>query len=110
MEIKAQPIPLRQDDSGALRVGQTRVLLELVIEAFNQGKSPEEIVLLYETLSLADVYAVITYYLHHRDAVLAYMRQRQTETEQLWRELDTQSDNERLRRQIQERRANYSTQ
>ena len=34
---KIDMLPLRQDGSGALRVGETRVLLELVIQAFQDG-------------------------------------------------------------------------
>ena len=53
--------PLRREDSGAIRVGQTRVLLELVVHAFQDGATPEAIVQGYPTLSLAEVYAVIAY-------------------------------------------------
>src|SRR5262245_54690550 len=33
--------PLREDSSGAVRIGQSRVLLELVIRAFQDGATPE---------------------------------------------------------------------
>jgi hypothetical protein len=36
-------VPLRRDGTGALRVGTSRVLLELVIEAFHDGETPESI-------------------------------------------------------------------
>ncbi|HVK16273.1 MAG TPA: DUF433 domain-containing protein [Fimbriiglobus sp.] len=65
--------PLRMDDSGAIRVGETRVLMVLVIEAFQDGATPEGIVLQYPTLSLADVYAVIAYYLRHKAEVEEYV-------------------------------------
>ena len=45
--------PLTQDESGAVRVGNSRVLLETVIRAFQDGKSPESIVNRYSTLSLS---------------------------------------------------------
>jgi uncharacterized protein (DUF433 family) len=56
-------IPLRTDEHGAIRIGKTRVLLELVIHAYYMGETPEGIVDSYPTLTTADVYAVNAYYL-----------------------------------------------
>ena len=56
-------VPLREDPPGVIRVGQSRVLLELVLRAFNRGESAEGIVRSYPALRLADVYAVIGRYL-----------------------------------------------
>src|ERR1700722_17122257 len=52
-------ITLQEDASGALRVGQSRVLLELVIHAFQDGATPETIVHSYPSVSLADFNGVI---------------------------------------------------
>ncbi|HUY88165.1 MAG TPA: DUF433 domain-containing protein [Pirellulales bacterium] len=57
------PVPLYEDPPGVFRVGKSRVLLELVIRAFQRGQTPEAIIQSYDTLSLADVYAVVSYYL-----------------------------------------------
>lgn len=57
------PIPLYEDPPGVLRVGKGRVLLEMVIRAFQRGQTPEAIIQSYDTLSLANVYAVVSYYL-----------------------------------------------
>jgi len=59
--VQAEAPPIREDADGALRVGNSRVLLELVIRAFQDGATPETIVQRYSTLARADVYAVITY-------------------------------------------------
>lgn len=75
--LEAPPVPLRSDKHGVIRVGKTRVPLDTVVHAFNQGASPEEIAMSYPTLDLADVYAVINYYLYNRDKVDAYLRQRE---------------------------------
>jgi hypothetical protein len=56
-------VPLWEDPPGAFRVGKSRVLLELVLRAFQRGESPEGIVRSYRTLALPDVYAVISRYL-----------------------------------------------
>ena len=69
-------VPLCRDDFGAIRVGKSRVLVELVIRAFQNGQTPEAIVESYDTLNLADVYAVIGYYLRHPDAIDRYLAER----------------------------------
>ena len=56
-------VPLREEPAGVLRVGNSRVLLELVLQKFNEGATPEAIVQSYDTLNLADVYAVVSRYL-----------------------------------------------
>jgi uncharacterized protein (DUF433 family) len=81
--IHADRPPLRVDDGGAVRIGQTRVSLDLVVEQFENGMSPEEMIRAYDTLNLADVYAVVAYYLKHRDDVSAYLKRRGEEAESL---------------------------
>lgn len=51
-------VPLREEPAGVIRVGKSRVLLELVLRAFQAGATPEAIVQMYDSLSLVDVYAV----------------------------------------------------
>ena len=79
--IKSEKPPLREDKTGAIRVGNTRVLLEIVIRAFQDGASPESIVNRYPTLTLPDTYGAIAYYLNNQDAVEAYLNQREELTE-----------------------------
>jgi uncharacterized protein (DUF433 family) len=88
--VQAEAPPLREDANSALRVGDSRVLLDLVIRAFQDGATPETIVQRYSTLSLSDVYAVIAYYLRHRNEVDAYMSRREQEAEIVRQRLDTQ--------------------
>ena len=77
LTLERETPPLREDETGAIRVGNSRILLETVIRAFQDGASPESIVHRYSTLSLSDVYNTIGYYLRHRDAVEAYLNQRE---------------------------------
>lgn len=81
-------IPLRTDEHGAIRIGQTRVLLELVIHAYYLGETPESIVDSYPSLTTADVYTVIGYYLLNRDEIDAYVRQRDTEAEKILHDIE----------------------
>ena len=75
--LKSEKPPLREDKTGAIRVGNSRVLLEIVIRAFQNGASPESIVSQYSTLSLSDTYGAIAYYLKNKDAVETYLNQRE---------------------------------
>jgi len=67
-------IPLHEDPTGILRVGKSRVLLELVIRAFQRGETPEGIVQSFDTLKLPDVYAVVSYYLANPAPIDEYLR------------------------------------
>ena len=71
------PVPLKTDIDGVVRVGNTRVTLDTVVGAFKEGATAEEIVSQYPSLLLADVYAVIGYYLQRQPEVEAYLDQRQ---------------------------------
>ena len=42
------PVPLREDPPGVFRVGNTRVLLELVLRAYQRGVSPQDIVRMFD--------------------------------------------------------------
>src|SRR5436190_16077497 len=83
LAIHAERPPLRVDEGDAVRVGNSRVSLDLVVEQYENGMSPEEMVRAYDTLVLADVYAVIAYYLRHREEVRAYVKRRAEEAEVL---------------------------
>ncbi len=103
--VKTDAPPIREDASGALRVGDSRVLLELVIRAFQDGATPETIVLRYDTLALEDVYAIITYYLRHRDDIEQYLAQREQQAEEMRQQMERQqSDLSEIRARLQARR------
>jgi len=84
-ELPLDPVipPLRLDEGGVFRVGNSRIGLDLVVEQYDSGMTPEGMVRAYDTLLLADVYAAIEYYLRHRDAVRAYLKRRAEEAETL---------------------------
>lgn len=67
------PVPLTLDAGDTVLVSGTRVTLAAVVELFNGGSSPEDIVQSYSSLALADVYAVVTYYLRNRAEVDGYL-------------------------------------
>jgi len=67
-------VPLWEEPAGVFRIGQSRVLLELVLRAFRRGESPEGIVRSYPALRLADVYTVIGRYLANPAPFDDYLR------------------------------------
>ena len=75
--------PLRVDDGGVVRVGKSRISFDVVVEQYENGMTPEEMVRAYDTLVLADVHSAIGYYLRHTDEVRSYLHQRQIEAESL---------------------------
>ena len=75
--------PLRVDEGGVVRVGKGRISLDLVVEQYENGMTPAELVRAYDTLRLADVYAVIAYYLRHPDEVRGYLKRRAEQAESL---------------------------
>jgi uncharacterized protein (DUF433 family) len=75
---------VRVDEHGAMRIGNSRVMLDSIVAGFEQGHSPETLQQQYPTLSLEEVCWVITYYLAHTDEVHTYLK-RQDELWEAWR-------------------------
>src|SRR3989304_1076892 len=81
LPLHADRPPLRVDEGGIVRVGSSRVSLDLVVEQYENGMTPEDMVRAYDTLDLAAVHAAISYYLRHRNEVRAYLSERGREAE-----------------------------
>lgn len=106
MPLEAIAVPLFDDGQGGLRVTGTRVLLERIVHAFEEGATPEGIVQSYDTLSLTDVYVVLSWYLRHKKEVEDYLRQRSKDAEAIRREIEAkQPDRAELRARLMARRA-----
>ena len=75
--------PLAADEHGCIRVGGTRISLDIVVADFESGLSPKEIAERYDVLDLADVFGAITYYLRHRTEVKAYLTRRASEAQEI---------------------------
>jgi len=100
LTLAAEPLPLRTDRDGIVRVGGTRVPLDTVVYAFNEGAAAEEIAYRYPTLELADIYAAITYYLNHRSAVESYLRERESQAQAIRRENEARFDPRGIRERL----------
>lgn len=75
---------------GLWRVAGTRVSVDSILHAFWRGSAPEQIVQDYDAVSLAQVYGIIHFYLTHRPAVDAYLKEQDRLDKKLRRELRTQ--------------------
>ncbi len=91
-------IPLRADKDGALRVSNTRVTLDTLIACHQQGDSPEAIHSGFPSVPLADIYAVIAYYLAHRGEVDAYLKDRDEQAKRIRREVEANDTPDQLAR------------
>lgn len=98
----AEPIPLSTDEDGVIRLSGTRVALETVILAFDQGATPEE---LAQDLPvpLSDLYAVITYYLRHPEAVREYLATRQSWADEMRGKVQARFDQSGFRERLKAR-------
>jgi uncharacterized protein (DUF433 family) len=104
LTITMQKVPLVRDVDGVIRVGKTRVTLDTVISAFQEGATAEEIAQQYPSLDLADVYTVIAYYLRQRAEVEAYLRQRQEQADRIRRKNESRFDPSGVRERLLARR------
>lgn len=108
LSLAATPPPLSIDTNGVVRVGHTRVTLDTVVYAFEEGATAEEIVQQYPSLTLADVYEAIGYYLHHEDEVGAYLREREERAAQVRRQNEQRFDPTGVRARLLARRQHHA--
>lgn len=104
LSLITEPLPLQLNPDGVVRVGETRITLDTVVAAFNQGSTAEEIVFQYSSLQLADVYAVIGYYLRHQQDVEAYLHQRQQCASEIRKSNEAKFDPQGVRQRLMARR------
>ncbi len=104
LTITAAPPPLTIDADGVVRVANTRVTLDTVVAAFHHGATAEEIAQQYPSLTLADVYAVISYYLQQRAEIDAYLQQRREQAAHIRRDNESRFDPAGVRARLLARR------
>jgi uncharacterized protein (DUF433 family) len=90
---------------GVYYVSGTRISLDSIIYAFQEGCSPETIREDFEGLALAHVYGTIAYYLDHEAEMDAYLAKRREDWSELERlgappSADLQARLERARRSV----------
>jgi uncharacterized protein (DUF433 family) len=103
--FQAKPPPLQVEPDGVVRVLGTRLSLETVVAAFDEGATAEEIVQRYPSLELGAVYAVIAYVLDNRSEVDAYVAARRSDARALQAKVEAQFPPRGFRQRLLARRA-----
>jgi uncharacterized protein (DUF433 family) len=80
--IQNDPWPLRIDAAGTIRVGDSRLTLAAVVEAWEDGLSPDEITKAFES-PRSVIYGVLAYYMNHQDELKPYLEERAYEAYKL---------------------------
>lgn len=106
LNIQDVSVPLVwAEDGQVIRVQGTRVPLATLVNEYNNGSAPEEIVMDFDTLSLPHVYAVISYYLQNQSTVDEYLAQEQVQKETIRRETQAKHEQQQFRERLMARMA-----
>ncbi len=81
-----ETVPVVTGIDGVMWIADTRVTLDTLIHAFQDGATAEEIAQQYPVVPLADIYALIGYCLHRRTEIEAYLDQRRQVAERVRQE------------------------
>ena len=84
-----QTLPLRLTEDGTIRIANSRVSLDSVVYHYKLGASAEQIAQKFPALDIADIYAAITYYLHHEEAVEEYLRQQEAKSDEVQQQIES---------------------
>jgi uncharacterized protein (DUF433 family) len=95
-----------------IRLKGHRIAIESIVEEFSKGATPDQIQKSLPTLTLEEVYAAITYYLHNKDEVDAYIQRGKVIEDAFYQEhLQREPDEvtKRLRALVAQRKASGPT-
>lgn len=104
LSLAAEAVPLSTDADGVFRVSGTRVALDSVIKSYQDGSSADSIFEQYPSIPLADIHAVLSFYLKHRESVEAYLHNRQIKAEEVRLENEARFDPNGIRARLLARR------
>jgi len=98
-------VPIYMNEHGTIRVNGTRIPLQNIIVLFNRNETPEQIHRAFDTVPVVAIYAIIAWYLDHREMVDVYVAEQDTIEEAIWSEHYAQhpeqiGHTERLRNRI----------
>ena len=85
-------VPLVQWEDGSIRVQGTRLLLAMILTAFQQGDTPDEINDSFPSASVTEIQAVIDWYLNNKSEGDAYLEEYYARGERLRREIQSQPE------------------
>jgi uncharacterized protein (DUF433 family) len=103
--VTTLPAPLEAWEDGTIRVGSSRVLLDLVVHHFKQGGTAEQIQHSFPSVTLRDIYGAIFYYLEHTEEVETYLANQETQAEEIEQTLRNTQGPTCVQKLLEERRA-----
>jgi len=99
------PAPLKAWEDGTIRVGSSRVLLDLVVHHFKQGATAEQIQHSFPSVTLRDIYGAIFYYLAHTEEVESYLASQEKQAQEIEETLRNAQGPSTAQKRLEERRA-----
>lgn len=97
-------IPLETVD-GQVRIKGSRIPLDTIVISFKEGVTAEEIVRRYPSLSLAEVYSIIGYYLNHQQEIEEYLEKQQEISLKIRNDNESRFNQEDIRERLLARKA-----
>lgn len=99
------PAPLKSWEDGTIRVGSSRLLLDLVVHQFKEGATAEQIQHSFPSVFLHDIYGAIFYYLEHTEEVQAYLAEWETMADEIEGVIRNAQGPSSVQKRLEERRA-----
>ena len=96
-------VPLVQWDDGSVRVQGTRLLLAMIVTAFQQGYTPDKINNSFPSASVSQITAVIDWYLNNQSEADAYLEEREAEAEKMRQEIESTPEYQARRAELHRR-------
>src|SRR5688572_5256778 len=96
--------PLNQDSNGTVRLNGSRVTFDTLVAAFKRGNTAEQIQDSFPSLSLAQIYGAIAWYLNHQVDADNYLKERETEAQAIRQEIESQPEQAAFRETMRPRR------
>ncbi len=101
LTITAQEVPLQIDESGTVRLNDSRISLDVLVAAFERGVTAEEIVRKWPYLDIGDIYAVLAFYWRNRAEVAVYLAEQDRAAAEVRREIEARQHPNLLRARLQ---------
>ena len=96
--------PLTYGEDGTIRIRGSRVTLDSILHAFQQGATAEQIQDSFPSVLLRDIYGAIAYYLEHLEQMDVYLKEQTQSAQELRRSLESRHDVASFREKIRTRR------
>lgn len=100
-----QTVPLTTWEDGTIRVKDTRLLVDMIINAYKRGEIPEDIFDSFpsDAYTVADIYSIIAYYLSNKAKFEKYLAKREKEAEKIWKKIESMPGYRENREKLREK-------